>query len=267
MKEMILILSTALLAPVCFAAEPPDLSSDNAKINYSVGYQIGGDFKLQGVEMEPELVIRGIQDALSGATPLMTPEDMRMTMGELGNRIAAERTREKYMAKIRAEKENLDFLITNAQKEGVITTPSGLQYRIIEPGTGRTPKATDTVTVNYRGTLIDGREFDSSYRRGQPATFRVDGVIAGWTEALQLMKEGAKWQLFIPQTLAYGEKGPLRDKTLIFDVELLSVGKSEPAAAEPGTAKTAPVSTAAQPANAPAGSGTTAAQPATAPAD
>jgi FKBP-type peptidyl-prolyl cis-trans isomerase FklB len=267
MKEMILILSTALLAPVCFAAEPPDLSSDNAKINYSVGYQIGGDFKLQGVEMEPELVIRGIQDALSGATPLMTPEDMRMTMGELGNRIAAERTREKYMAKIRAEKENLDFLITNAQKEGVKTTPSGLQYRVIEPGTGRTPKATDTVTVNYRGTLIDGKEFDSSYKRGKPATFRVDGVIAGWTEALQLMKEGAKWQVYIPQELAYGERGPLRDKTLIFDIDLLSINEPEPTAAVPGSDPAEPATTAAQPANAPAGSGTTAAQPATAPAD
>ena len=251
MSRKILILATALCAPACFAAEAPDLGSDNAKINYSVGYQVGSDFKIQGVDMQSELVIRGIQDALSGAAPLMTQEEMRMTMGELGNRIAAERTREKYMAKIRAEKENQDFLVANAKKEGVITTPSGLQYRVIEPGTGRTPKATDTVTVNYRGTLIDGKEFDSSYRRGKPATFRVDGVIAGWTEALQMMKEGAKWQVFIPQELAYGERGPLRDKTLIFDIELLSVGEPAATGTEGGTARTEAATTTAEPATAP----------------
>jgi FKBP-type peptidyl-prolyl cis-trans isomerase FklB len=208
---------------VCLAAEPPALDSDTAKINYSVGYQIGGDFKRQGVEMQQEMVLRGIQDALSGAEPLMTQEEMQTTMAELGKRIADQRNREKQLAKTTAEKENMDFLLANAKKEGVVTTPSGLQYKVIEAGTGRTPKATDTVTVNYRGSLINGKQFDSSYDRGKPATFRVDGVIAGWTEALQMMKEGAKWQLFIPQELAYGERGQLRDKTLIFDVELLSI--------------------------------------------
>ena len=221
--KQILVLTTALLAPVCLAAEPPVLDSDTAKINYSVGYQIGGDFKLQGVEMQSEMVLKGIQDALSGAEPLMTPEEMQTTMAELGKRIADQRNREKQLAKTTAEKENMDFLAANAKKDGVVTTPSGLQYKVLEAGTGRTPRATDTVTVNYRGTLIDGKQFDSSYDRGKPATFRVDGVIAGWTEALQMMKEGAKWQLFIPQELAYGERGQLRDKTLVFDVELLSV--------------------------------------------
>jgi FKBP-type peptidyl-prolyl cis-trans isomerase FklB len=221
--KQILALTTILLAPVCLAAEPPALDSDTAKINYSVGYQIGGDFKRQGVEMQQEMVLKGIQDALSGAEPLMTPEEMQTTMAELGKRIADQRNREKQLAKTTAEKENMDFLIANAKKEGVVTTPSGLQYKVLEAGTGRTPRATDTVTVNYRGSLITGKEFDSSYQRGKPATFRVDGVIAGWTEALQMMKEGAKWQLFIPQELAYGERGQLRDKTLIFDVELLSI--------------------------------------------
>ncbi len=225
MKQL-LILTTALLTPLCLAGEP-DLGTDAAKINYSVGYQIGGDFKLQGVEMQPDTVIRGIQDALSGAQPLMTAEEMNTTMGELGKRIADQRTREKHLAKTRIEKENMDFLTANAKKEGVVTTPSGLQYKIIEPGTGRTPGATDTVTVNYRGSLIDGKEFDSSAKHGKPASFRVDGVIAGWSEALQMMQEGAKWQLFIPHRLAYGEKGPLREKTLIFDVELLSVDTPE----------------------------------------
>jgi FKBP-type peptidyl-prolyl cis-trans isomerase FklB len=234
MKQLV-ALTTALLAPLCLAGEPPDLSSDTAKINYSVGYQIGSDFKLQGVEMQPETVVRGIQDALAGAEPLMTTEEMRTTMSELGNRITAQRNQQKYMAKIQAEKAGAEFLAANAKKEGVVTTPSGLQYKVLEPGTGRTPKATDTVTVNYRGTLIDGKEFDSSYKRGEPASFRVDGVIAGWSEALQMMKEGAKWQLFIPYRLAYGEKGPLREKTLIFDVELLSVD-TPAAAAQPGAA-------------------------------
>ena len=234
MKHL-LILSTALFAHICVAAEPLDLDTDTAKTNYSVGYQIGGDFKLEGLEMQPEVVIRGIQDALSDATPLMTPEEMRTTMGELGKRKAEKSTREKYMAKIQYEKEAAEFLAANAKKEGVVTTTSGLQYKVIEAGTGRTPKATDTVTVNYRGTFIDGKEFDSSYARGKPATFRVDQVIPGWTEALQVMKEGAKWQLFIPYKLAYGEKGQLRHKALIFDVELLSIGEPASTAADSGT--------------------------------
>lgn len=234
MKHL-LILSTALFAHICVAAEPLDLDTDTAKTNYSVGYQIGGDFKLEGLEMQPEVVIRGIQDALSDATPLMTPEEMRTTMGELGKRKAEKSTREKYMAKIQYEKDAAEFLAANAKKEGVVTTASGLQYKVIEAGTGRTPKATDTVTVNYRGTFIDGKEFDSSYARGKPATFRVDQVIPGWTEGLLQMKEGAKWQLFIPYKLAYGEKGQLRHKALIFDVELLSIGEPASAAADSGT--------------------------------
>jgi FKBP-type peptidyl-prolyl cis-trans isomerase FklB len=233
--KRLLILSTALLAHICVAAEPIDLDTDTAKINYSVGYQIGGDFKLEGLEMQPEVVVRGIQDALSDAAPLMTPEEMRTTMGELGKRRAAKSTREKYMAGIQYQKDAREFLAANAKKEGVVTTASGLQYKVIEAGTGRTPKATDTVTVNYRGTFIDGKQFDSSYARGKPVTFRVDQVIPGWTEALQLMKEGAKWQLFIPYQLAYGEKGQLRHKALIFDVELLSVGEPASAAADSGT--------------------------------
>ena len=237
MKQLLAI-TALLVAPLCLAAEAPDLSSDSAKINYSVGYQVGGDFRLHGLEMQPEIVIRGIQDALSDAAPLMTPEEMRITMGELGKRISAKRTREKYMEDLNYENDAKSFMAANAKKKGVITTASGLQYRILEPGTGRSPSATDSVTVNYRGTLINGKEFDSSYKKGKPATFRVDRVIPGWTEALQLMKEGAKWQLFIPYRLAYGEKGQLRDKDLIFEVELLSVNTASDATANQG-AKTA----------------------------
>ncbi len=124
-------------------------------------------------------------------------------------------------AKYRAE--GSEFLASNAKKQGVITLPSGLQYKVLEEGTGRSPGPNDSVTVHYRGTLIDGNEFDSSYGNNEPATFQVGGVIPGWTEALQLMKEGAKWQLFIPPDLAYGKRGPLSDRTLIFEVELISI--------------------------------------------
>lgn len=233
--KLTLALTAVLFVPPCLAGEPPALDSDTAKLNYSVGYQVGSDFKLQGIEMQPDTVLKGIQDALSGTAPLLSPEEMRITMGNLGKRIADERTRKKYTAKLDYIKQGREFLEQNAKQEGVVTTASGLQYRVLEAGSGRKPGAKDTVTVNYRGTLIDGTEFDSSYRRGKPATFRVDQVIPGWTEALQLMQEGAKWQLFIPYKLAYGDKGQLREKDLIFEVELLSVD-SPPAAPRADTA-------------------------------
>ncbi|MEZ5540470.1 MAG: FKBP-type peptidyl-prolyl cis-trans isomerase [Pseudomonadota bacterium] len=231
----ILALATVLLAPLCLAGEPPDLGSDNAKINYSIGYQVGKDFSQQGLELQPDIVLRGITDAHAGAEPLLSPEEMRTTMGNLGKRLADERTKKKYTEKLDYIKAGREFLEANAKKAGVVTTASGLQYLILQPGSGRTPTATDTVTVNYRGTLIDGTEFDSSYRRGKPATFRVDAVIPGWTEALQLMQEGAKWQLFIPYKLAYGDRGQLRERDLIFEVELLSVD-TPPAATGANTA-------------------------------
>ena len=228
MKHL-LILSTALFAHICVAAEPLDLDTDTAKTNYSVGYQIGGDFKLEGLEMQPEVVIRGIQDALSDATPLMTPEEMRTTMGELGKRKAEKSTREKYMAKIQYEKDAVEFLAANAKKEGVVTTASGLQYKVIEAGTGRTPKATDTVTVNYRGTFIDGKEFDSSYKRGEPTSFPLNRVIPCWTEGVQRMKPGGKAKLTCPPAIAYGAAGAggviPPNATLNFEIELISVGR------------------------------------------
>jgi FKBP-type peptidyl-prolyl cis-trans isomerase FklB len=168
-----------------------------------------------------------MQDAIAGEKPLMTPKEMRSTLAGLSQRVAADkRDRHKQVAE-----QNLAngqaFLAENADKEGVKTTASGLQYKVIEAGSGESPKASDSVTVHYRGTLIDGTEFDSSYSRNKPATFRVDRVIPGWTEALKMMKPGAKWQLFIPPGLAYGERGPgpiPPNSTLIFDVELISVG-------------------------------------------
>ena len=218
-----MVLSVILMSSLCLAGEKLDLKDEKAKINYSVGYQIGDDFKRQGVEINPEALVKGIQDSLSGEKGLMTPQERRNALVNLQRQVAAQQKQDKPKQAQEYPGEGREFLAANAKKPGVVTLPSGLQYKVIREGTGKTPGPHDSVTVNYRGTLINGNEFDSSYRRGKPATFRVDGVIAGWTEALQLMKEGAKWQLFIPPDLAYGERGTLADKTLIFDVELISV--------------------------------------------
>jgi FKBP-type peptidyl-prolyl cis-trans isomerase FklB len=192
-----------------------------------VGYQIGGDFRRQGVEMNAEALVQGIRDALSGAQPMMSPEEMNTTLKELKKRIVtAERER-----RAEAARKNLadaeSFMTENREREGVHALPSGLQYRVITEGTGETPKASDTVTVHYRGTLIDGTEFDSSYRRNKPATFGVSRVIPGWTEALQLMRAGDKWELYIPPKLAYGDRGAGAkippNSALIFEVELISI--------------------------------------------
>mgnify|MGYP001828982474 CR=1 FL=1 len=222
----------ALYGLVAVSAEPAepggaalDLSDETARVNYSVGYQIGGDFKRQGIEMDAAAVVQGIGDALSDAEPKMTEEEMRQTLVELKQKVVAEQRKRSIERELDLLAEGEAFLKENAGKEGVVTTDSGLQYKIIEEGTGKSPGPQDQVTVHYRGTLIDGKEFDSSHKRGEPATFRLDGVIKGWSEGLQLMKEGGKAQFFIPPNLAYGDRGPLGHRTLIFDVELISVGE------------------------------------------
>jgi FKBP-type peptidyl-prolyl cis-trans isomerase FklB len=173
------------------------------------------------------MLAKGLKDSYGGGKTLLTEDQARQAIEDFQKTLMAKKaeTMQKLSEKNKADGEK--FLAENAKKEGVKSLPSGLQYREITPGKGKSPKATDTVTTHYKGTLIDGTEFDSSYKRGEPATFPVSGVISGWTEALQLMKEGAKWQLFIPPNLAYGEKGAGRDigpnATLIFEVELISV--------------------------------------------
>jgi FKBP-type peptidyl-prolyl cis-trans isomerase FklB len=220
------------------AAEAVNLQDETARISYSLGYQIGGDFKRQGVEMNAEAVVKGIQDALSGAEPAMPATEMQQTLVDLKKKIVAEQQARKQETELQYIAEVKKFMEENAKKEGVVTTESGLQYKIVTEGTGKTPGPTDKVTVNYRGTLIDGKEFDSSYKRGKPATFGLNAVIKGWSEGLQLMKEGGKAQLFIPPNLAYGDRGPLGHRTLIFDVELISVGEEKkPEAAQQGEAK------------------------------
>jgi FKBP-type peptidyl-prolyl cis-trans isomerase FklB len=217
------------LASTAWSDNSLDFTDETTRINYSLGYQIGGDFKRQNVEMNADAVVQGIQDALEGGEPKLSRPEMLQTLRDLKEKVE---TTQKEQRQLR-EQELIDagktFMKDNAQKEGVKTTDSGLQYKVLKEGTGAIPGPTDKVTVNYKGFLLDGREFDSSFKRGKPATFQVNGVIRGWTEGLQLMKEGGKMQLFIPPQLAYARSGPLAHQTLIFEVELLSVG--EPPAA------------------------------------
>ena len=221
------LLSVAFLFSVCYADEKLDLKDQKDKESYSLGYQFGQNLKSQGVDINLDIYTSGIRDALGGKDSLMTQEEIRATIEELQKRVMAARQKE---LKEKAEKnlaENKAFLEENKKKEGIKTLPSGLQYKVLVEGSGKTPKSTDTVTVHYRGTLINGGEFDSSYKKGQPSTFQVNSVIRGWGEALQLMKGGSKWQLFIPPDLAYGERGAggqiPPNCVLIFEVELISV--------------------------------------------
>lgn len=237
MKHLVPAMTLAALsfAGVAGAEEALDFEDETTRINYSLGYQIGGDFKRQELEMNPEAVVQGIADALSEAEPKMSEEDMRATLVDVKKKIVAEQKKRRVERELDLIAEGEKFLEENAKKEDVVVTKSGLQYQVIEEGTGKTPGPTDKVTVHYTGTLIDGKEFDSSHKRGKPATFNLNGVIKGWSEGLQLMKEGGKAKLFIPQNLAYGQRGPLAHRTLIFDVELISVG-DQPEAQEEGEA-------------------------------
>jgi FKBP-type peptidyl-prolyl cis-trans isomerase FklB len=213
------------------AAETTDLEDEKQKLSYSVGYQVGGDFRRQGLEIDPELVVKGVLDAMAGSEPLITLQEMRQALTELGEQAAAAAKQQREEQGRKNLAEGKAFLAENAEKEGVRTLPSGLQYQVLSEGEGDPPAATDTVTVHYRGTLIDGSEFDSSYGRGEPATFPLDRVIRGWTEGLQLMRPGAKYRLFIPPDLAYGERGGGPKigphSALVFEVELLAVQPAE----------------------------------------
>jgi FKBP-type peptidyl-prolyl cis-trans isomerase len=205
-------------APATAPATAASTADDTTKGQYALGYQLGRE--LAATPDHTQAMMDGVKDGRAGSPPKYSEQEMQAALQTLGKQISEQK------AKV-ASAESQKFLSENAKKPGVQTTASGLQYKVLSPGTGKQPKADDTVTVNYRGTLIDGTEFDSSYKRGQPATFPVNGVIAGWTEALQLMKEGAKYQLFIPPNLAYANSGPLANRLLIFEVELIGVGKPE----------------------------------------
>jgi FKBP-type peptidyl-prolyl cis-trans isomerase FklB len=243
------ILGLTLLAPVCWAEEPARLGDEKAKDSYSLGYEFGSNIKKQPVDLDLEAIITGIRDAYEGKEPKLSTEEMKEELGSLKKKVWVAQQREYQEKASRNLKEGEAFLAENAKKEGVITLPSGLQYKVLKEGSGPSPKATDSVTVHYRGTLVNGTEFDSSYARGEPATVHVIGMIRGWIEALQLMKAGSKWWIFVPPKLAYGERQFGRippNSTLIFDLELLSVtegpvqGGTEPRPAESKTGGSGP---------------------------
>ena len=212
------------------AAAAPALTTRKQKFSYALGMNIGTGYKQgldkQGVEFDPALVAAGVKDALLGGKMRLTQEQAQAVLTEVKTEVGKRLQEQTQAAGSKNKAEGEAFLAANKTKEGVVTLPSGLQYKILTEGKGPKPAASDSVVCNYRGTLVNGTEFDSSYKRGQPATFGVSQVIKGWTEALQLMPVGSKWQLFIPANLAYGERGPGEigpDATLIFDVELISI--------------------------------------------
>ncbi len=232
--QSIAVLVTALIAASAAGQNAPELKNSKEKYSYAFGVDLGNQLlklSLAPGDVDPELLARGIKDAMSGNSTLLTKEELRASLAGL----QAEVKRRKLLppspgtelSPAKDRKANEEFLAENAKKEGVVTLPSGLQYKILRVGEGRKPTLNDTVVCHYRGTLIDGTEFDSSYSRTEPAIFAVRGVIAGWTEALQLMPVGSKWQLFIPPDLAYGERGSGSqigpNETLIFEVELLAI--------------------------------------------
>jgi len=214
--------------PSAPAPKPLSLDTPKEKASYAIGLNIGRSMKKDEVEVDPEAVAKGIKDALSGAKPLLSDEETQSVLTALQNDVRKHQQETYNQALTKNKQEGDAFLTTNKSKPGVVALPSGLQYKVLQNGDGPKPTASDTVVCNYKGTLIDGTEFDSSYKRGQPATFPVGQVIKGWTEALQLMPVGSKWELYIPSSLAYGERGtqggPIGpNETLIFEVELLSI--------------------------------------------
>jgi len=209
------------------ATTRPPLKTQKDKFSYAMGMNLGMNMKKQNVPIDPAIMARGLRDALAGTKTQLTEDEARAAITQMQQDMQ-KKMMEKMQAESAGNKKIGDaFLAENKTKPGVVTLPSGLQYKILTAGTGPKPTASDTVVCNYKGTLINGKEFDSSYKRGQPATFAVGGVIKGWTEALQLMPVGSKWQLFIPADLAYGDRSPSPDigpgDTLIFEVELMSI--------------------------------------------
>lgn len=209
------------------AQKPAPEMTAKQKESYALGMNIARGLQKQSVDVDPASVARGIRDSFGTGKPLLTDDEAAAALAELQADVKQKEDAQQAAEGDKNMKEGAAFLAENKTKDGVVTLPSGLQYKILTPGTGAKPAASDTVVCNYRGTFLDGTEFDSSYKRGQPATFAVDHVIKGWTEALQLMPVGSKWQLWIPSDLAYGPRGAGGvigpNATLAFEVELISI--------------------------------------------
>ncbi len=236
MKRTILtIMSVLLVASISFAQKKTDktpaLKTKKEKVSYVVGYdlgsKIGGDIKKQGLDFNIDAFVRGMKEAISGTKAVLPDSEMTTAMMAFQQEMMEKQQAAAAAAGEAKQKEADAFFALNAKKDSVKVLPSGMQYKILREGTGAMPTANDTVTTHYRGSLLNGKVFDESYSRGEPISFPVTGVIKGWTEALQLMKVGSKWELYIPSSLAYGERGAGQmigpNETLVFVVELLAV--------------------------------------------
>ncbi|HET6176784.1 MAG TPA: FKBP-type peptidyl-prolyl cis-trans isomerase [Candidatus Sulfotelmatobacter sp.] len=238
------MLATAMVLLTPFAAlaqdAAPELKTDKDKLSYALGMNFGENFRKQGVDVDPAVFAKAFAEAFNTGKTAMSEEDMKTVLTAAAQDIRKKQAAEQAVKSDQAQKDGEKFLADNKTKDSVVALPSGLQYKILKQGTGEKPGPDDTVICNYKGTLIDGTEFDASEKHGGPATFPVKGVIAGWTEALQLMPVGSKWQLFVPSSLAYGAQGPPGigpNATLVFEVELVSIQKGAAPAAggQPGS--------------------------------
>jgi len=246
-EKMLKAIVTRLFLFLCFlvsggsllyAAEPaPALETQSEKESYSIGYEVGRSIKSDGVDVNYDRLTQGLQDAINQKEPRLKQEEMRKLIVDLRNKAREVQLRKFQELIVKNGQESQKYLEENKKKKGVKTTDSGLQYRVLKEGGGVIPKPEDFVKVNYRGTFIDGREFDSSYAKGEPIKVQADGVIKGWTEALSMMKVGSKWQLFVPPDLAYGRNGLGQvippNKVLVFDMELLAIEKADKAEQKP----------------------------------
>jgi FKBP-type peptidyl-prolyl cis-trans isomerase len=229
-KKWISAAAIVLLASYGAAAQDaPELKTDKDKLSYALGMNFGEKLRQQGLELDPALFAKAFAESFTGGKTAITDQEMQAVLTTAAQEIRKKQAAQQAEKGAAAQKEGEAFLAANKTKEGVVTLASGLQYKILKSGAGEKPTANDTVVCNYKGTLINGTEFDASEKHGGPATFPVKGVIAGWTEALQLMPVGSKWQLFVPSDLAYGAQGPGDigpNATLIFEVELVSIQKA-----------------------------------------
>ena len=232
MKKIILTLVCFSAAAPLFADDTNLLADEKSRVSYAIGMMLGHNWQQQGLEIDPDLAAQAIKAIQTGGKTLLSPEQAQQTLTTFQQEFRLKQTAQNKSA-------GDAFLAANKKNPGVVSLPDGLQYQVLSAGTGPTPTAGDVVTVNYRGTLIDGTEFDSSYKRGQPAQFPVTGVIPGWTEALQKMPVGSKWKLVIPSELAYGERGSrgiAPNSVLVFEVELLGIKAATPPPAPAATA-------------------------------
>lgn len=226
--KWMVVLGFAVMASQAFAEEAPILKTQQDKINYSIGVNLIGNIKQQGLDIDLDMVTKGMKDAYSGEKLLLTDEEIRIAIDQYQTALRQKQAKARALAADDNRKAGETFLAENRKKEGVSTLPSGLQYKVLTAGNGKIPTDTDTVECNYRGTFINGAEFDNTYRTGKPALFKVSGgAIPGLSEALKLMPVGSKWQIFVPSQLAYGERGKAGligpNATLIYELELLAI--------------------------------------------